>query len=383
MQPRVLIANGIMNAGGTESLLMEIFRHTSGKVKYTLLIHHDGEIKKGDYDEELKKLGIPIVYIPSVGSIGIKKYKETFLSLVNRIDKVDILHCHLNALSGIILGAGKKAGIPIRIAHCHANIKFRGSKLNILKEEISLQILRCFVSINATSRWACSHEAWKRLYFPWDKEIIINNMINPERYLPGPDSKNYARNKFGLEGKFVIGAVGRVAPIKNYETIVKVLPHIPHAIFVCFGRFNKDNSYYRSLITLAKKEGVAERVMFLGNSTDIAKDIHLIDLFVMPSLTEGFGMAALEAQAAGLPCIVSSGLPGQLDLGLGNFHFVNPLSPQEWEKTIKSKILNQRDRNKKEEILNAFQRSGFDAGNGVRKIEELYITLVNNHDAKK
>ena len=378
-KPTILIANGIMGAGGTESLLMEIFRNTSHKVRYILLVHYSDRIEQGSFDKEIRELGIQMEYIPSVGSIGIKRYNEEFKKLIERIGPIDIIHCHLNAVAGVICGAAKKGGIPVRISHCHANIKFRGSRMHILKEEISLQLLKGLIGLNATSRWACSHEAWKRLFYPWNKEIIINNMIDPRRYFPTEEKRQKAKEKFNIDGrKFIIGAVGRVAPIKNYEVIIKAIQKVPEAMFVCFGRFEKTKGYCNSLLNLAEECGVADRVKFLGNSSDIATDIHLIDVFVMPSITEGFGMAALEAQAAGLPCLVSSGLPPQLDLNLGHFSFINPYKVSDWSDALAKAISEYKHEIPDSTLIqNAFSKSGFDSKTGVEKIEDLYLSLCH------
>ena len=55
-----------MNAGGTETLVMEILRHQTGRIRYILMVHYQGEIQRGIFDDEIRSLGVEIVYIPSV-----------------------------------------------------------------------------------------------------------------------------------------------------------------------------------------------------------------------------------------------------------------------------------------------------------------------------
>ena len=134
-----------------------------------------------------------------------------------------MIHSHLNANGGVICKAAKMAGIKCRICHCHADIRFKGSRLSNLKEEVALQVLRIFVNLYGNHFWACSHEAWKRLFYPFRKEVVIPNMIDVQKYLSTPEQKQEAKAAIGMEGKLVVGSVGRVARIKNYELALEAI----------------------------------------------------------------------------------------------------------------------------------------------------------------
>jgi len=374
MKPKVLVATGIMNAGGTESLIMEALRQSTGRIDYVLLIHYDGEKAKGIFDDEISNLGYKIEYIPSVGSTGVFKYVSNFKNITSRIGKIDFLHSHLNGVSGIICLAAQKAGISHRICHCHADIHFTGSKLNRVKQEIQLLAMKAAIECFATDRWACSVAAWQRLFMPWRRRVVINNMIDVNRYLSTPGRRASAKSRFGLAGKKVVGAVGRVAPIKNYELILRAIaPTDVH--FVCFGRFDPSAPYCASLLSLGEKLGVNDRVHWLGNSNSVYEDIHCIDLFVMPSFTEGFGMAAIEAQAAGIPCLLSEGIPRTIDIGAGLVKFLSPDSTVEWTKEIKSMTSDFLPPTH-ETLLQKFKTKGYDSSSYVPEIENMYLNLL-------
>ena len=161
-KPTVLIATGIMNAGGTETLIMEMLRHQTGCVHYILMIHYQGDIPRGIYDDEIRSLGVKMVYIPSVGSLGIKGYCRKFKEVVDSLGQVEVVHSHLNANGGIICMAAKQAGIKHRISHCHADICFKGSTISKVKNELSLQVLRLYVNYYSNHFWACSHAAFRQ-----------------------------------------------------------------------------------------------------------------------------------------------------------------------------------------------------------------------------
>lgn len=374
-KPTVVIATGAMNAGGTESLIMEMLRHSTGRVRYIMLIHCEGAARPiGVFDEEIRRLGVEMEYIGSIGSLGIRGYIAAFKRFATRTGRINIVHSHLNASGGVISMAAKKCGISHRICHCHADINFTGSLANRLKNEVSLKIMMALIELYATDRWACSLAAWRRLFLPWHKRVVVNNMIDARKYIASEEKRVAAKDKLGLVGKFVVGSVGRVAPIKNYECILKALAGTD-AHFVCFGRFSLENTYCRNLSDLARRLGVEERVHWMGNSKSVCDDIHCIDLFVMPSFTEGFGMAAIEAQAASIPSLLSTGVPEIVDLGIGLVKFLSPNNAEEWHKEmsggIKSIVI------PAETILEAFGHKEFDSVAAVKKIEDMYIALVN------
>lgn len=371
-RPTVVVATGVMNAGGTETLIMETLRHATGRVRYILLIHYDNVIPTGVFDEEIKDLGIEIRYIPSVGSVGVRGYVKAFKQFADSIGKIDIIHSHINGVGGIIALAAKKAGVMHRICHCHADIHYPGNLINRTKNELMLSGMKLIIDRYATDRWACSTAAWNRLFMPWRERVVINNMIDTQKYAATEEKRDAAKKKFGLEGKVVVGAVGRVAPIKNYEVILKALVDTD-ACFVCFGRFDINNNYCRRLQDLATELGLSDRVYWMGNSNSVADDIHCIDLFVMPSFTEGFGMAAIEAQAASLPSLLSTGVPKSVDVGLGLVRYIDPNDVTGWNSEIRNishhRIIPQNI------ILEKFSQAGFDSPDGVRMIEDKYIAI--------
>lgn len=372
----VLVATGTMNAGGTETLIMEMLRHRSDAVRYVMLIHHSGPVTPGVYDAEIRALGVPMVYIPSVGSIGAQRYTQIFRERVAGIGHVDILHSHLNAVGGIIARAAKKAGIRSRIVHCHADITYTGSRVGIALNECKLMLMKRYVDRYATACWACSEAAGKRLFHPGRPVKVIPNVIDAERFFRDEVARLAAKQRFDLEGRLVLGAVGRIAPIKNYEFALEVLAALKQmgeqAVFVCFGRA-ADAAYFRALQARSEELGVSGQVLFPGNSNQVAEDIACFDVFLMPSKSEGFGIAAIEAQAAGLPTLLSTGVPEIVDLELGLCRFL-PFDAELWANTIRT--LHNADRPSTEEIIKAFDRRGYNAPTAVHEIEKEYCRIA-------
>lgn len=373
----VLIATGTMNAGGAETLIMEILRRRSDMIQYVMLIHYSDKKEIGVYDNEIRSLGIPMLYIHSVGSVGERRYCREFKELTKQIGHIDILHCHLNAVGGIISKAAKKAGIKNRIVHCHADITFKGSKLRVLLSEMKLTYMKHFVNKYATEFWACSNEAGKRLFNTSKKTVVIPNVIYVKDYLSDEQKRLMAKKKYNLNNSLVIGSVGRIAKIKNYELVVRTVAELnkcgKHVDFICFGRV-VDENYFNEIKSLAKSLDVTNQLHFVGNSKNIPFDISCIDIFFMPSYSEGFGMAALEAQAAGIYTLVSDKIPKIVDMKLGAISFLSIENENEWIDAVLNFKPLCLDNDK---ILEKFNENGFNSETMVQKIEKLYDEMVN------
>lgn len=374
----VLVATGIMNAGGTETLIMELLRHQTGKVRYIMLIHYAGEITKGVFDDEIRDLNVPIVYIKSVSDLGIKGYCHEFKKVVSEIGPVDIIHSHLNAIGGIICMAAKQVGIKHRICHCHANICFNSGLIHRLKQETMLQISRILISIYGTQFWACSYEAWKRLFYPWKKKVVIPNIIDVGKYLSQPSEHEAAKAVIGMSGKLVIGSVGRVAHIKNYELALQIVACLKRrgveVHFVCYGRFDAQGDVYcAELLAMAGELGIANRVHFMGNTNQVFKDIKAFDVFLMTSRTEGFGMAAIEAQAAGIPSLLSVGIPRIVDIEAGYVTFLPFENVDVWADAVIKASVATTPAN--DTIVECFEKKGYNSVTRVKWIEEQYVDL--------
>lgn len=370
--------NGVMDAGGTESLIMNIFRYSTGNIRHVLVIHGAKDGQKGIYDDEIKDIGIPMYYLPAVGE-GVRKYSVALRKLIDKVGKPDVIHSHLNGIGGVIAKLSKDVGIKHRIVHCHADITFRGSKISNLINEIKLTAMKILVNKYGNNFFSCSTNAAKRLFYKPDKAIIINNAISVEEYLCNIEKQKIQKKKIGISEKdIVIGAVGRISRVKNYELVLKAISKLIHEgkniIFVCYGRI-VDHKYYEELLEICKVENIEKNVRFMGNSQQIYNDLAAFDIFVMPSITEGLGIAALEAQAAGKRVILSTGVPKEADMGLGLVRYIEANDILGLADTIEKfnvkVVMN-------EEIRKKFRERGFDARYEVEKIEKIYLKIVGD-----
>jgi glycosyltransferase involved in cell wall biosynthesis len=137
----------------------------------------------------------------------------------------------------------------------------------------------------------------------------IKVIYNGQELLPqiGLEEKARLQGEFGLEeNESVVGVVGSLYPVKGHEYLLAAVPQVlkthPRTKFVIVGRGDLD----ASLKDTVKRGGLEKRVRFLGFREDVAALLSLMDIFVLPSLSEGLSIALLEAMAAGKPVIATN-----------------------------------------------------------------------------
>ena len=379
---KVLIVNGLMNLGGAEVMLMEVFRHRPKDLEMFFLINERTVDKgiRGYFDDEIEASGGKIYRIGSQGTLGPSRYIKELKRIITEI-KPDIVHTNLNAKNGFISFAAYKAGVKNIISHCHANIKFRGSFMYRFINETELFFQKILISHYCSGFWGCSEEANIRLYWPWirSKTVIIKNAIDTKKYLLIDEGAvRRLRESYQLpENCIVIGNVGRIVRHKGISFTVEIMNELKKrgkdTAFVVVGRSDEPD-YVQEMIDKAESYGIAHRIILLGERSDIPIVMSSFDVFVGTALREGFGMVALEAQAAGVPCVLYRGFPKQVDMSLGIVNFQETYQPEKWANDIE-KMLDVRKPNK-EVIAERIKQCGFDSSKNAEIIYSLYNKLL-------
>ena len=161
----------------------------------------------------------------------------------------------------------------------------------------------------ATELFACGQEAGKWM-FGGQNFTVLNNAIDAEKYIYNASVRAEVRQELGIEPQsLVVGHVGRLSPQKNHAYLIDVF----HALLqkhadsklVLVGRGNLEAEIRKQCENL----GIADRVIFTGVRNDVNRLLQAMDVFLLPSVYEGLGIVAVEAQAAGLPCVCSNRVP--------------------------------------------------------------------------
>lgn len=328
MEPiRVLQVVTIMNRGGLETMLMNYYRKIDrSKIQFDFMVHRE---ERGDYDNEIEAMGGRIYRMNQIKPGNYRKYFTQLDRFFLEHKNYKVVHSHINENSGFVLRTSKKYNIPCRIAHSHlADLKLDYKYLFRLYGRSKL-------NSNVTEYFACSKDAGEWLFKNPKKDIVVlNNAVDTDMFRPKEHIRNKIRKELNIEDNFVIGHVGRFNPQKNHEFLVDVFNEIlkvkNDAVLLLIG----EGYLWDKIKDKVNNLGLNENVKFLGLRSDISDLMQGIDLFLFPSLFEGLPVVLVEAQAAGLKCVTSTGVTKETDLTNSlEFYDLN-LSPKEWAEKI-------------------------------------------------
>lgn len=361
---KILHIVGAMNMGGTETMLMNIYRNIDrSKFQFDFISYSD---KNSYYDDEIKELGGNIIKLKNPKSI-----KELYKSIKEN-GPYDVVHAHTLFNCGIAMIAAKKCGVRIRISHSHTNLDSNDS---IIKQ-LYMNLMRFSINMNSTKLLACSNSAGNYLfgkrYIKDDKYSYFPNIIDYSKFINN-DDKNVKKFKYevDLTNKIVMGHIGRFIDSKNHKFLIDILKNMTDKDIDASLLLVGDGPMKSEVEKLAKEKKVYDKIKFVGIRDDISIMLQSMDVFVFPSMYEGLGLVMLEAQASGIPCVVSQAIQPEADLGIG---LVKKLSLEDrvdiWvDNILKSVNKKERDKNK---IIKAFETSGYTVEIGMNKLMDIY-----------
>ena len=333
---RVLHVVTYMGRGGLETMLMNYYRFIDrDKIQFDFLTHRDF---RADYDDEIISLGGNIYHLPRLIPWS-RSYKKALKNFFVSHPEYRMIHVHQDCLSGVICEIAEECGIPVRIAHSHCTDQDKN-----LKYPIKLWYMRKIPKY-ATDLLACGQDAGQWM-FRGAPFCIMNNAIDTESYVCHPQKRAKIREQLDLSNQLVIGHIGRFFPQKNHPFLLQVFAELlktePNAVLLLVGG-GKDMPKIKAL---AATLGIMNNVRFLGVRSDVADLLQAMDVFVFPSLYEGFPVTVIEAQASGLPCIVSDKVPVECSI-TDNVKMI-PLSspPESWTNEILLSKNTRRENNK-------------------------------------
>lgn len=297
MEKKIKVLMVVFNlsvANGVSSYVMNYFRNLNHNlIQMDFVIYNKQDTP---YIKEIEETGGHVFLIPSIQNI------KNHLAESKRIIKegnYDIVHDNILILSYFIMRYAKAYGVPVRILHSHSS-KLSGSKIKAIRNRIFMPLL--FKNTNYFI--ACSRSAGEGM-FRKKPFRIVPNVISADKLSFSNSTRMKLRNKFHVNNKFVMGSVGRLSieknPIYAFEIALKVKEIIPNFEYwwIGSGRLRQEAELF------IKKHHAENFIKLFGNRTDVSDLYQAMDLFFLPSHFEGLPVTGLEAQAAGLPCLVS------------------------------------------------------------------------------
>ena len=299
---------------------------------------------------------------------------EYVINLTNIIKrgKYQIVHVHgCSATMAVEMLAAKLAGVKIRIAHSH-NTKCDHIRID--------KMLRPFFSKFCNIGFACSKEAGEWL-FPNKDFSIITNGIDLEKYQFNNAVRDDMRIRNNLKDTFVIGHIGRFSKQKNHDKLVDIFSEIskdiPNTKLVLIG----DGELREEVQERVQKQKL--NVLFVGLSDEVEKWLQAMDIVIFPSLFEGIPLGLVEAQAAGLPCVLSDTISS--DIAITDLvEFVKlDASARKWADVARS-FQNRYDRYERNEyVKQQIREAHFDIKANCEELKIRYENLADIRGGKK
>jgi glycosyltransferase involved in cell wall biosynthesis len=369
MEPiRILYVNGgIMSRGGIESFMMNYYRNfEKEKVQVDFIVHG---FEKGVYDDEIKSMGGKIYNVPIKSQDYFGNIKA--LNKIFRSGNYKMVHSHMDAMNTVVLKQAKKCGIPIRIAHSHNTMHLTNNRIKYLVNEYA----RKNITKYATHYFACSEPAASWLFGNsnvGEKRVMyIKNAIDLETYQFDREARDNIRREYNLNNRFVIGHVGRFDYQKNHLFLIDIfndiLKECPNASLFLIG----DGHLRKQIENRISELNLSDKVILAGIKDNVNRVMNAFDVFCFPSHFEGLGIVLVEAQANGLRCITSNGVPREVDIS-GETQFINLKDPREnWVNSL----LDVRENPNRNVDYKYFINAGYSIFNESLKLQNIYLEL--------
>jgi glycosyltransferase involved in cell wall biosynthesis len=385
---RVLHVMGGLDIGGVETWLFNLVRRADrSRLAMDFLLHNEHE---GAYEAEVRSFGSEILRCPRN---PLPAYLRNLWSAMR--SSYDVVHSHVHAYSGWILSVAALARVPVRIAHSHLDTREQDLRPSSLITSTKpgppppapirslrrayVRAMKGLIRRHATAGFAASHEAGRALFGDlWGVDprwsllrCGIDTSVFEQPARPG------LREELGIgAGAFVIGHVGRFEEQKNHAFLVPLAREIarvePAAHFLLVG----DGPLRSTLEKRIEEAGLRDRFTLTGQRRDVAAlMVGAMDAFVLPSLYEGLPLVLVEAQAAGLPCLVSDTVSPESSVVEGLVAHESLQDPPETWAACLSRFPRRRTAQERWRALKAVQASPFDSGSNLALLHETYARL--------
>ena len=296
------------STGGAEKVVLSYLEEFKGDSEYEMIAVSLAENRHKVYDKIAEQNGLHIEYLNlkrRKNIISERLYQIRSIRKYLKKKKPDIIHMHLSLLN-IVCIASIGLGIRVKFHTIHSDPRVTSKGFHRIINAMYYH----FFNVTAI----CLNDEMKgyanRLFFT-NKTLVLHNGIRIEEYsrLTHDDAKEY----LGFTpGQTIIGHVGRFSEVKNHKKVLSVFreikDNVPTAVLVLVG----EGGLMGKVRNQAEKLDLIDSVYFLGTRYDIPEIMRSFDCFIFPSLYEGLGIVVLEAQAAGVKCVISSNIPDEV-----------------------------------------------------------------------
>ena len=365
MEPRkVLIVGMTPEKGGRETFIMDLYRRIDrSKIQFDYI--NTCPNKNIAFTDEIQEMGGRILYVPMLRHGPIAHYRT-----LHRVFAEGHYHAvYYNANSFLknadVFQVAEQYQVPLRILHSHnSSDLIKQPLIQRIREHKARQAIVRYV----THYFSCSTEAGKWMFGEETPFTVINNGIDTERFDFCSEVREQLRSAHAVGNKTVYGTVARIRPEKNPFFLLDVFSEIHHlqpdSVLWHIGGGSLEPELREKIALL----GLEDSFLLLGRKDNVEDYLNAMDLFLLPSIHEGFPITLVEAQTSGLRCLIADTITPDVDL-TGNITFL-PLTkdPKEWAETAIALASYKRN-----SCRPAIIEKGFDVATRVADFEQLIL----------
>lgn len=369
---RVLHVIHKMNRGGAETMIMNLYRHIDrSQVQFDFLVHTDEE---GMYDKEILSLGGRIYTIEAFRGYNFLHYYRQVCLFFKKHTEYKIVHGHIGSCAAFYLKAAKKNGC-FTIAHSHNACtehtlkSFLYGILSFPTRFIADQLIGC-------SKMAGESRYGKRMVNS-PKYFSFYNAIDIEDFKFSSEKRTEFKKNNNITVDFrVYGTVGRITHQKNPQKILDIFKKIilsdKKSICIWIGTGEERDEIRNQIIT----QQLEDKILLLGVQDNVNDWLQIMDCFIFPSFWEGLPVTLIEAQASGLPCVISDSITTEIDITDLITRMNIQVDSEKWANIAQSeamKIMDERHTN-----YQKIKEAGFEIADTAGWISDYYINIYKS-----
>ena len=366
---RILQFPGTLSYGGVGSVVMNLYRTIDrNKIQFDFCVPR---VEKGPFDDEIESMGGRIFHIPQMRKNGVRHYINSITKILKNNGPYKAVHIHSIHMGAVIIMAAKKMCIENIYYHAHST---QDPALDSIPFHSIIEfILKKYIQSYASHRLSCGQLAGKYIYGK-KSFTVINNAIDLDKFYPYDEQKRILiKNNLGFNSSsFVVGNIARFAPVKNMSFFVKIAKLDRQNRDILNFLLVGDGEEKADIVELVEMESLTDKFVFTGSRKDVDCLYNAMDVFCLPSIFEGLPVSLMEAQAVGLPCIISDnvtqeGIVGSSATRILSLHD----SVQKWLESIYD-LLDKRNSNRLS-IRENFITRKYEINSIAKEIEKMYL----------
>lgn len=361
---RILHILHSMNRGGAEAMLMNYYRNIDrDQIQFDFLLTEQNHCI---FEDEILAMGGKVYRVPLLTLSNPMPYISGVKRFLKEHPKYQIVHSHTSSKSAVPLWVAKCCGVPVRICHSHNNKSETGIS-GAIRDFLKYPLRKV-----ATDFFSCGDEAARWLYGETITKSgivhVLRNAINIEQFAFNAEIRKEIRQWCNISNEtIVLGMVARFSHQKNHLFALDVLKSLLDLRCNVKLMLVGDGELREEIQLKATQLNVIDQIIIVGVVPNVHEYLQVMDVVLMPSFNEGLPVSIIEAQASGVKCILSNGVPKEVDVS-GNVAFL-PLEIDQWVASIKNVKLGWRD----VEAADKVKKAGYDIKYAAKGLQNWYL----------